>query len=66
MRELVLNDASIATADQSTAIDWLADIAKGMSSLVINQVVQNTLRTSRLYRRYIIETIARSGMQFSH
>ena len=47
MRELVLNDASIAATDQSTAIDWLADIAKGMSSLVINQVVQNTLRTSR-------------------
>ena len=47
MRELVLNDASIAAADQSTAIDWLADIAKGMSSLVINQVVQNTLRMSR-------------------
>ena len=47
MRELVLNDASIAAADQSTAIDWLADIAKGMSSFVINQVVQNTLRTSR-------------------
>ena len=47
MRELVLNDASIAAADQSTEIDWLADIAKGMSSLVINQVVQNTLRTSR-------------------
>lgn len=47
MRELVLNDASIAAADQHTAMDWLADIAKGMSSLVINQVVQNTLRTSR-------------------
>ena len=47
MRELVLNDASIAAADQSTEIDWLADIAKGMSSLVINQVVQNTLRMSR-------------------
>ena len=47
MRELVLNDASIAADDQSTAIDWLADIAKGMSSLVIKQVVQNTLRTSR-------------------
>lgn len=47
MRELVLNDASIAATDQRTAIDWLADIAKGMSSLVINQVVQNTLRTSR-------------------
>ena len=47
MRELVLNDVSIAAADQSTAMDWLADIAKGMSSLVIKQVVQNTLRTSR-------------------
>ena len=47
MRELVLNDASIAAADQRTATDWLVDIAKGMSSLVIKQVVQNTLRTSR-------------------
>ena len=47
MRELVLNDASIAAADQSTAIDWLKDIAKGMSSLFLRQVVQNTLRTSR-------------------
>ena len=47
MRELVLNDASIAAADQCTAMDWLADIAKGMSSLVIKKVVQNTLRTSR-------------------
>ncbi len=47
MRELVLNDASIAAADQSTAIDWLGDIAKGMSSLFLKQVVQNTLRTSR-------------------
>ena len=47
MRELVLNDASIAAADQSTAIDWLKDIAKGMSSLFLKQVVQNTLRTSR-------------------
>ena len=47
MRELVLNDASIAAADQLTAIDWLADIAKGIAALVIKQVVQNTLRTSR-------------------
>ena len=47
MRELVLNYASIAAADQSTAIDWLEDIAKGMSSLFLKQVVQNTLRTSR-------------------
>ena len=47
MRELVLNDASIAAADQRTAMDWLADIAKGMSSLVVKKVVQNTLRTSR-------------------
>ena len=47
MRELVLNDASIAAADQHTAMDWLADIAKGMSSLFLKQVVQNTLRTSR-------------------
>ena len=47
MRELILNDASIAAADQRTAMDWLADIAKGMSSLVIKKVVQNTLRTSR-------------------
>ena len=28
MRELVLNDASIAAADQRTAMDWLVDIAK--------------------------------------
>ena len=47
MRELVLNDSSIAAADQHTAMDWLADIAKGMSSLFLKQVVQNTLRTSR-------------------
>ena len=47
MRELLLNDASIAAADQSTAIDWLTDIAKGMSALFLKQVVQNTLRTSR-------------------
>ncbi|MDE2736722.1 MAG: hypothetical protein OXI72_20165 [Gemmatimonadota bacterium] len=47
MRELVLNDASIVAADQSIAIDWLEDIAKGMSSLFLKQVVQNTLRTSR-------------------
>ena len=47
MRELVLNDASIDAADQRTAMDWLADIAKGMSSLVVKKVVQNTLRTSR-------------------
>ena len=46
MRELVLNDASIAAADQHTAMDWLADIAKGMASLVEKKVVQNTLRTS--------------------
>lgn len=48
MREFVLNDASIAAADQRTAIDWLADIAKGMSSLVVEKVGQNTLRMSRL------------------
>lgn len=47
MREFVLNDASIAAADQRTAIDWLADIAKGMSSLVVEKIAQNTLRTSR-------------------
>ena len=47
MRELVLNDASIAAADQHTAMDWLADIARGMSSLFLKQVVQNILRTSR-------------------
>ena len=47
MRELILNDASIAAADQRTAMDWLVDIAKGMSLLVVKQVVQNTLRTSR-------------------
>ena len=47
MRELVLNDASFAAADQRTAMDWLADIAKGMSALFLKQVVQNTLRTSR-------------------
>ena len=47
MRELVLNDASIAAADQRTAMDWLVDIAKGMSLLVVKQVAQNTLRTSR-------------------
>lgn len=35
MRELVLNDASIDAADQRTAMDWLADIAKGMSSLFL-------------------------------
>lgn len=46
MREFVLNDASIAAADQRTAIDWLADIAKGMSSLVVEKIAQNTLRTS--------------------
>lgn len=47
MRELVLNDASIDAADQRTAMDWLVDIAKGMSSLVEKKVVQNALRTSR-------------------
>ena len=47
MREFVLNEASITAPDQRTAIDWLADIAKGMSSLIVEQVVQNTLRTSR-------------------
>ena len=47
MRELILNDASIAAADQRTAMDWLVDIAKGMSLLVVKKVVQNTLRTSR-------------------
>ena len=47
MREFVLNDASIAVTDQRTAIDWLADIAKGMSSLVVEKIAQNTLRTSR-------------------
>ena len=47
MRELVLNDASIAAVDQCTAMDCLANIAKGMSTLLLKQVVQNTLRTSR-------------------
>ena len=47
MRELVLNDTSIAAADQRTAMDWLVDIAKGMSLLFNKKIVQNTLRTSR-------------------
>ena len=55
MRELVLNDASIAAADQRTAMDWLVDIAKGMSLLVVKQVVQNTLRT------LVVRTTSRTG-----
>ena len=47
MRELVLNDASITAPSKHTAINWLTGIAKGMSLLVVEQVVQNTLRTSR-------------------
>ena len=46
MRELVLNDASIAAPDQHTAMDWLVDIAKGMSSLINKRIIQNILRTS--------------------
>ena len=47
MRELLLNDASIAAADQRTAMDWLVGIAKGISLLFNKKIVQNTLRTSR-------------------
>ena len=47
MRELVLNHASIAAPDRYTAIDWLKDMASGISELRSTNVVQRALRMSQ-------------------
>lgn len=44
MREMVLNDASLRARDQDTAIEWLGDVAYGMSRLVQIIGIPVTLR----------------------
>lgn len=46
MREMVLNHASLTSPDRRAALGWLKDTAVGMAQLVLNGVVQSSLRTS--------------------
>ena len=46
MREMVLNHASLSPPDRATAVEWLKDVAVGMSVLVGEGVVASTLRSS--------------------
>ena len=47
MREMVLNHASIQSPDRDTAIEWLRDLAVGLSHIISEGVVQAVLRASR-------------------
>lgn len=49
MREMALNHAAVwaPNANREEISEWLRDVAKGMSQLVDNKVVEKVLRTSR-------------------
>ena len=47
MREMVLNHTSFASPDRHTCLDWLRDLAVGMSNLTRQGTVQGGLRTCR-------------------
>ena len=44
---MVLNNASVVADDHGTAVNWLRDVASGMSELVREGVVASVLRMSR-------------------
>ena len=46
MREMVLNQASLSAPDRTTALDWLREVAVGMSVLVSEAVSEPALRSS--------------------
>lgn len=46
MREMVLNHASAASPSRQDALDWLKDMASGMSALVCERVTDSALRMS--------------------
>ena len=46
MREMVLNHASVASPSRQDALDWLKDMAAGMSALVLERVTDSVLRVS--------------------
>ena len=46
MREMVLNHASVASPSRQDALDWLKDMASGMSALVLERVTDSALRMS--------------------
>ena len=46
MREMVLNHASAASPSRQAALDWLKDMASGMSALVSERVTDRALRMS--------------------
>ena len=46
MREMVLNHASVASPSRQDALDWLKDMASGMSALVRERVTDSALRMS--------------------
>ena len=46
MREMVLNHASVASPSRQDALDWLKDMAAGMSALVRERVTDSALRMS--------------------
>ena len=47
MRELVLNHRSLASPDVHTCLDWLRDLAIGMSILTGQGIAQSGLRVCR-------------------
>ena len=46
MREMVLNHASVASPSRQDALDWLKDMAAGMSALIRERVTDSALRMS--------------------
>ena len=46
MREMVLNHASMRASDRDTAIDWLTDMASGLSAIIQGGVVAPIMRAS--------------------
>ena len=47
MREMVLNHMSLASPDEHTCLDWLRDLAVGMSILTGQGIVKSELRVCR-------------------
>ena len=47
MREMVLNQASLDSPNQHTAVDWLQDLAIGMAHLVSENISERSLRSSQ-------------------
>ncbi len=47
MREMMLNQASLASPDRHTAVDWLRDVTAGIALLTQHGVVESTLRMSK-------------------